>query len=118
MTTTRRQFSREFKGEAVRRAKESGKPQAQVARELGVRPDMLRSWKRQAEGRASFAPEDVFPGHGYTPSQDDDVRRLRRDVDQLTQERDVLNKTAAYVATESRCPTPASKPIDSSFPSR
>ena len=42
MAATRRQFTREFTLEAIRRAKESGKPQAQVARELGIRPDMLR----------------------------------------------------------------------------
>jgi transposase len=102
MTTTRRQFSREFKLEAVRLAKESGKPQAQVARELGIRPDMLRSWKRQAEGRAGFVVEDVFPGHVQGSSQDDEVRRLRREVDQLKQERDFLKKAAAYFAKESR----------------
>ena len=64
MATTRRQFSREFKLEAVRLAKESSKPQAQIACELGIRPDMLRSWKRQAEGRAGLAAADVFPGNG------------------------------------------------------
>ncbi len=68
MTTTRRQFTQEFKLEAVRLAKESGKPQAQVAREVGIGPDMLRIWKRQAEGRAGFAVADVFPGNGHQPS--------------------------------------------------
>lgn len=75
-----------------RLAKQSGKPQAQVARELGIRPDMLRSWKRQAEGSAGFAAADVFPGNGNVPSQDDKVRRLRREVDQLKQERAFLKK--------------------------
>lgn len=102
MATTRRQFSHEFKLEAVRLAKESGKPHAHVARELGIRPDMLRSWKRQAEGRAGFAAHEVFPGNGKVPSQEDEVRRLRREVDQLKQERDFLKKAAAYVAKESR----------------
>ncbi len=102
MATTRRQFSWEFKLEAVRLAKESGKLQAHVARELGIRPDMLRSWKRQTEGRAGLAAEDVFPGQGRMPGQDDEVRRLRREVDQLKQERDFLKKAAAYFATESR----------------
>lgn len=102
MTTTRRQFSREFKLEAVRLAKESGKPQAQVARELGIRPDLLRSWKRQAEGRVGFAAEDVFPSNGQAWSPDAELRRLRREVDQLKQERDFLKKTAAYFAKESR----------------
>jgi transposase len=102
MATTRRQFSQEFKLEAVRLAKESGKPQAQIARELGIRPGMLRNWKRQAEDRAGFMGADVFPGPGQLPSQDDEVRRLRREVDQLKQERDFLKKAAAYFAKESR----------------
>ena len=102
MTTTRRQFTPEFKLEAVRLAKESGKPQAQVARELGIRPDMLRSWKRQAEGRAGFAAADVFPGNGHQPSQDEELQRLRRENERLRQERDFLKKAAAYFAKESR----------------
>ena len=102
MATTRRQFSQEFKLEAVRLAKERGRSQAQVARALGIRPDMLRRWKRQAEGSAGFAAADVFPGNGNVPSQDDAVRRLRREVDHLRQERDFLQKAPAYFATELR----------------
>jgi transposase len=102
MATTRRQFTQEFKLEAVRLAKESGKPQAQIARDLGIRPDMLRAWKRQAEGRAGFAARDVFPGQGRQPSQDEEVHRLRRENERLRQERDFLKKAAAYFAKESR----------------
>jgi transposase len=102
MATTRRQFTREFKLEAVRLAHASGKPQAQIARELGIRPDMLRSWKRQALGRAGFAAEDVFPGNGQLPSQDEELRRLQRENERVRQERDFLKKAAAYFAKESR----------------
>lgn len=102
MATTRRQFTREFKLEAVRLVKESGKSQAQVARDLGIRPDMLRAWKRQAEGRAGFAAADVFPGTGKLSSQDEEVLRLRRENEVLRQERDFLKKAAAYFAKESR----------------
>ena len=92
MATTRRQFTREFKLEAVRLAMESGKSQAQVARDLGIRPDILRSWRRQAEGRAGFTAEDVFPGNGKLPSQDEELQRLRRENERLRQERDFLKK--------------------------
>ncbi len=102
MTTTRRQFTREFKLEAVRLTKESGKPQAQVARELGIRPDMLRTWKRQAEGRAGFAAADVFPGNSHQPRPDEELQRLRRENERLRQERDFLKTAAAYFAKESR----------------
>ncbi len=48
MREKRRQFTTEFKLEAVRMANNSGKPISQVARDLGIRADMLRTWRRQA----------------------------------------------------------------------
>jgi transposase len=63
---------------------------------------MLRNWKRQAEGRVGLAPTDLFPGAGHLPSQEDELRRLRRENERLRQERDFLKKTAAYFAKESQ----------------
>ncbi len=102
MAATRRQFTREFKVEAVRLATEGSRPVAQVARELGIRPNMLRSWKRQAEGRVGFAAVTMFPGKGKATSQDEELRRLQRENEVLRQERDFLKKAAAYFAKESR----------------
>jgi transposase len=48
MTRKRRKFTREFKVEALRLVEESGKPLTQIARELGVRADLLYSWKRRS----------------------------------------------------------------------
>ena len=70
MAGKRRQFTLEFKLEAVQLASTSKKPLAQVARELGIRPEMLRTWRRQAESRAGLAPGDVFPGNGKLSSQE------------------------------------------------
>lgn len=113
MATTRRQFSQEFKLEAVRLVKERGTPQAQIARDLGIRPDMLRTWKRQAEGRAGFVAAAAVSGN--QPSPDEELQRLRRENERLRQERDFLKKAAAYFATESRCATPASTRTGTSF---
>lgn len=99
MGEKRRQFSREFKIEAVRLASESDRSLPQVARELGVRPGMLRRWKEQVEGRD---PKDVFPGNGTLSSQDAEIRRLRRELEQARQENAFLKKAAAYFAKESR----------------
>lgn len=98
----RRQFSSEFKLEAVRQVTEGGKALAQVARELGIRPDMLRGWRRQAEGRAGLAPADVFPGNGQLPGAEAEVRRLRRELEIARQEVAFLKKAATYFARESR----------------
>ncbi len=102
MAGKRRQFTAEFKVEAVRMAADSGKPISQVARELGIRADMLRTWKRQAESRAGLAPGDVFPGNGKLTSQEEEIRQLRREVERLKQEREILKKAAAFFAREVR----------------
>ena len=94
----RRQFTAEFKLEAVRRADErraAGVPLTQVARELGVTDDLLRSWRRQIATRTGAAPADVFPGHGRLPSEDEELRRLRRENARLQQESAFLKSAAA-----------------------
>ncbi len=102
MAATRRQFTQEFKVEAVRLATEGGRPVAQVARELGIRPNMLRTWKRQAEGHVGFTAAAMFPGNGKMTRQHEELRRLQRENEVLRQERDFLKKAAAYFAKESR----------------
>jgi len=102
MAEKRRQFTREFKLEAVRLATSGEKKLEHVARDLGVRPDMLRSWKRQSEGRAGLSSAEVFPGNGKLVGKDEEIRALRRELDVVKQERDFLKKAAAYFATGSR----------------
>ena len=98
MSTKRRQFTREFKLEAVRLIKK-GKSVANVAAALGIRPDMLRAWKRQVAGSAD-AEKEVFRGHGRVTSQAAELRRLQRELERVTEERDFLKKAAAYFAKE------------------
>jgi transposase len=100
MSRKRRQFTREFKVEAVRLLEESGKPVTQIARELGIRPDLLYSWKRRLSKAAST--EDVFTGNGVVTPEAEEIRRLRRRLEQVEQERDFLKKAAAYFAQESQ----------------
>jgi transposase len=92
MSTSRRRFSREFKVEAVRMVTEGGHSLAQVARDLEVRPDMLRRWRRQLEED----PEQAFPGVGQRKGRDEEVWRLRRDLERVTQERDILKRSARH----------------------
>jgi len=98
----RRQFAQEFKLEAVRLVTSGEQSLNQVARDLGIRPDMLRQWKRQAAGQAGQPARDVFPGPGKLPSQDEEIRRLRREVAQLRDERDILGKAMAFFARTTR----------------
>ena len=87
----RRRFSREFKVEAVRMIAESGHSLAQVSRDLGVRPDMLRRWRRKLAKEGAGA----FPGGGNLPPADEEVRRLRRELSEVREERDILKKAVA-----------------------
>jgi transposase len=99
MAEQRRQYTREFKLEAVRLLNESGRSKAQIARELGIHDSLLKRWKTQLEERPRA---EAFPGNGNVSAAEEEVRRLRRENEQLRQERDFLRKTAAYFARESR----------------
>jgi transposase len=95
----RREFSEEFKAEAVRLTaarRAAGGTLTQVGRELDVRPDQLRAWTRQhrtASGTGGGMP-------GETVEQEN--RRLRREVAVLRQEQAFAKKVAVYFAKESR----------------
>ena len=92
----RKQFTSEFKREAVRLMGRSGKPSSDVARELGVRRNQLYKWKEQLDKRGSKA----FAGAGRQRGKTDEVTRLRRELEKVKEERDILKKAAAYFAKE------------------
>ena len=83
----------EFRREAVGLLKRSGKSVPQLAAELGVSPQSLRNWARQIdvdEGRAD----------GLTSDEREELRRLRREVRTLTEEREILKKAAVFFAKD------------------
>lgn len=96
MSGNRRRYTSEFKVEAVRLVATSGKPLAQIARELGVNEQTLHHWKKQA---ASGDGPGVEPNHF---AQQDELRRLRRELARVTEERDILKKATAFFARQSR----------------
>lgn len=98
----RRGFTREFKLEAVRLAVVGDRRLSEVARDLGIRPEMLSQWKHRAEARAGSGGTDPFPGNGKLSSQDEELRRLRRENAVLREERDILGKATAFFARYAR----------------
>lgn len=93
----RLRFSREFKVEAVRQLELRQKSAAQLALELGVRRNQLYKWKEQIAGKGSGA----FRGSGRrAASPDGEVARLKRELEKVTEERDILKKAVAYFARE------------------
>ena len=91
----RRSFSREFKLEAVRLVRDRGVSVAQAARDLDLHANM-RNWVRE------FAadPGHAFPGQGQMKPEQAEIERLRREVQKLKAERDILKKAAAYFAKD------------------
>ena len=94
--TTRRQFTDAFKSEAVRLTRESGRPVAQVARELGISDNVLYRWRTErrqvdSQGRTRQAVR----------TEQDELTRLKRDNETLRKERDVSQRAAACFARES-----------------
>lgn len=92
----RRVFSREFKIEAVRLVCERGISVAQAARDLDVHGNLLRKWVKQF----GKDPRQAFPGHGVMKPEKAEIERLRREVQKLKAERDILKKAAAYFAKD------------------
>ena len=94
---TRREFTREFKLEAVKLVKERGVTAAQAARDLDVHENVLRKWVREL----TADPQRAFPGKGVIKPEQAEIDRLRKEVAKLKMERDILKKAAAYFAKES-----------------
>ena len=91
MSRNRRSYSREFKEDAVRLSEEPGRSGHQVALELGISPSVLNRWRKQLEGKGS----EAFPGKGRLSAQDEEVRRLARELARVTEEREILKKALA-----------------------
>ena len=81
-------YTVEFKREAVRLAQTSGKPIAQVARELGISDTSIPEWRKELAAHSS----EAFPGSGRQTAQEEEVRRLKRELEIVKQERDILKK--------------------------
>jgi len=90
-------FTKDFKLEAVRLWKSSGRPAAVVARELGLRRNHLYKWAMEVEQQGAVA----FPGSGRRAGAEEELARLRRENERLREERDILKKAAMYFAKES-----------------
>lgn len=95
MGSTRRKFTPEFKAEAVELVIKSGKPIAEVARDLGIGDGTLGNWVKAAKKRGEFKEK---------PLEIDERARLKELEEEnrrLKMEREILKKAAAWFAKDS-----------------
>lgn len=84
---SRRKFTDEFKADAVAMVDESGGQIAKVAKELGIYDSSLGNWVRQTREKADGEP---------TAEERAEIRELKKELDRVTRERDILGKATAY----------------------
>ena len=93
MGRNRRKFTPEFKAEAVALVEASGGNIAAVAKELGIYDSSLGNWVRQSRGQAEGAP---------SVEERAEIRELKRELDRVKRERDILAKAVAFFSASTR----------------
>ena len=94
-TRLRRSFTPQFKKDAVALVRE-GRKVTGVAHDLGIARSLLQRWRDQ------LGQEPPFPGSGRRRPAVDEVRRLQRQLRDVTEERDILKKALAYFADDQK----------------
>jgi|SRR6056297_695485 len=92
----RKNYSKEFKLNAVKMVTEEGRRAAEVARDLGISENLIYNWKR------AYLEEEqqAFRGKGKMTAKEEYIRKIERENKRLKDERDILKKAAAFFAKE------------------
>jgi transposase len=97
MAEKRRQYTEEFKREAIRVVTEQGDGVSETARTLGINTPMLGRWTRDFDTNGSAA----FSGNGRMASEQEELRRVRDEKKRWRMERDMLKKALGFFASGS-----------------
>ena len=90
-SSTRREFTEEFKREAVLLLESSGRPLMQVAKEFGIQPSMLRNWRTRGHGPAGLAAGQGGTEKVTLPTSPEqaEIRQFRKELERAQMERDI-----------------------------
>jgi transposase len=94
----RRRFTKEFKIEAVELVKQRAGKVTEIADNLGIHPVVLHRWIREFTGD----PEYAFPGQGKMKTPDEEVHKLKKELKDLKEERDILKKALAIFSRQGK----------------
>ena len=86
-----RKYDREFKLNSIKLYRESGKKMEEVAQNLGIPKSTLYGWIEEFKEHE----EDSFPGNGHLKPCNEEIYRLKKQLAEVTMERDILKKAAA-----------------------
>ena len=96
MAKVQKIYAREFKEETVRLVQTNGKPIAQIARELGISDSAIHAWRKELAEHG----KEAFPGKGHQSALEEENRRLKRELERVQQERDILKKAVGIFSRE------------------
>lgn len=92
----RRTYDKAFKCEAVRLVLEEGRSAAEVERNLGTGRGIVSRWVHEL----TEDPDHAFPGKGQLKPPEEEIRALKRELERVKRERDILKKAVAIFSTE------------------
>jgi transposase len=96
--TTRKQYSKEFKLDAISLVLDQGYNRAEAARSLGINANMLRRWIKEHQRDEGQA----FRGNGKLNPEQEEIRRLREENKRLKMEKEILKKATVFFAKETK----------------
>lgn len=91
-------YSPEFKAEAVKLVTEQGYKQIDAAKSLGIEASLLGKWVRTVKNESNIA--SAFPGKGKINPANEEVINLKKQLNKITRERDILKKALGYFANQ------------------
>jgi transposase len=98
MAKVQKVYTREFKAQAVQLAQTSGKSIVQVARELGISDTSIHQWRKELAQHG----KEAFLGSGHQTALEEENRRLKRELERVQQERDILKKVVSIFSRDSK----------------